>query len=1836
MSEVIKRDKRVQVLAKLYGVIKADSDKASSAMVEAWRAQVEKAWAAFEEAHDVVLDRAGSSEMTEQHKVFDDAYSMQYKANVLIEESSSRCKNVKASLGVPKDDQLTPLQRQHTYQTQVFQAACQRIIQTAEDIYNDEVQLEQANVNELHASLHQLTSEMVALGVDNAELIAAEEAAFILHRAATRALREAHPPQNIVPAGIPQRDPPADADALRMPQLSIAPFDGTSEKWEAFRESFEHGIDARVNMPAVQKLQYLKSVLRGEPEELVRNFRLTEANYDAAWTLLKRNYNNNRELIVAHIRTLTSFPACSESADELRSMANKASSAILALTNLGRATDQWDDWIVFHITEKLDCETRRMWEQSLDVAAIPTWNQLDLFLQGRIRALACVSVSSSAKHGSSQKAKPTKIRAHQTSKGVPQPAQQPPRGDEQHQVCPVCGEVHLITFCNQFRSMSAPDRRRMAADKSLCFICLLAGHQARACQDVRRRCSHCDQKHNSLLHDPDAPTRASQQQQPAVQAHTSSAMSGQRTRVLLATAIVNVRDNGGEIRQMRALLDQGAEASFISENAAQTLQLPRSNERVEVEGLGGVNAGRSTQSMVICVSDRFGSGYSVDVAALVIPRINNQGGERVMNSNQCPARLWPHTSDLEMADPEFMQLHPIDILLGGEVYGKLLMSGVRQHAGLPTAQNTHLGWILSGPMQQPQHVSTKASHVIVSHHTSVDDQLARFWQLEEITTKRQRTIDEEACDKFFDETVVRDSCGRIHVRLPMRNDTVDFGESQRFAVQRQLQIERRFEKAPDFAERYRDFMAQYIELGHMHEVIGASVDMTLRQKMSVARREYYIPHHAVTKEASSTTKLRVVFDASRRTTSGLCLNDEMFVGPRLQDDLTAIMMRWRKVRVAFTADIEKMYRQFAVDAPDKDLQRIVWRATSSEAMKVYQLATVTYGTASAPYLAIKSLQTLAVLESERYPIASNVVLNNFYVDDALGGADTVAECVEMQQQLLQLLSSGGLQLRKWASNSEEILGRINPAHRECQLPLDIHDGHQISTLGIQWNPVSDEMGFKIDTQANTSETNTKRTFLSAASRLYDPLGWVAPAIIVVKMMFQSLWKLQLDWDDALPSDFAKQWDEIHASLQQLQHVKIKRWINTTRDCDVELHGFCDASINAYGAVVYARVMNADHTTTTHILCAKTRVAPIKVVSLPRLELCGAALLTDLMVNVRIAMQWPAVKMHCWTDSTIVLAWLRGDPARFNVFVANRTADIQRKIPAQHWRHVGTADNPADCASRGISVNQLLHKTLWWTGPTWLAKPSTEWPHQTTVPDATDELRVRVNIAVEPERGWELINQISSWCRLIRVTSWCKRFATNCRTRPETRQVGVLTTAEIVSAREFWVRQAQRFVYRDELRCLRKNQQLSKSSPLRPLNPFVCSDDLLRVGGRLSNAHGMTSAARNPAIVPRRSALSAHLMRDAHQQTMHGGPSLMMAYLRRAYWVIDGPNEARRFVQRCTTCFREVARPRQQLMAALPAARVSPSRPFLHCAMDYSGAIMVRSTRGRGHHATKAYIAVFVCLATKAVHLELVSDLTTTGFIAAYERFVSRRGRCTDLYSDNATNFVGAAATFVRSERALFGDQLRSTLATSGTNWHFAPPLSPHFNGLAESAIRAVKYHIRRVVGESTLTFEEFVTVLTKVEACLNSRPLHPMSSDPDDYDVLTPGHFLIGEPLTTIPQRDVLETKTSTLTRWQLTHQIVQRIWKRWSADYLHTLQQRRKWQTASDNVKIGDLVLILEDNLPPAKWALGRVIEAHPGDDGRVRVVTIKARGSTFKRSIVKVAKLPVENEMTSDNSDV
>ena len=441
---------------------------------------------------------------------------------------------------------------------------------------------------------------------------------------------------------------------------------------------------------------------------------------------------------------------------------------------------------------------------------------------------------------------------------------------------------------------------------------------------------------------------------------------------------------------------------------------------------------------------------------------------------------------------------------------------------------------------------------------------------------------------------------------------------------------------------------------------------------------------------------------------------------------------------------------------------------------------------------------------------------------------------------------------------------------------------------------------------------------------------------------------------------------------------------------------------------------------------------------------------------------------------------------------------------------------------------------------------------------------------------------------------------------------------------------QRTFFTSEIFLLEKGQPLPRSSHLLRLTPYLDDDGLLRLGGRLQHA-ALDAEAKNQLILPRVSPITNLLIRQAHLRTLHGGAQLTLATLRQQVWIIGGRAPVRSAILRCVTCTRQRGATLQQRMGQLPALRAKPARPFLHTGVDYAGPFNLKLRRDRSSTTYKGFLVVFGCFTTSAVHLELATTYSTDGFLAAYKRFTGRRGICATLHSDCGTNFVGADKELKRLFSATFKDfgALRSLLATENTAWHFNPPGAPHFGGKWEAAVKSTKYHIRRVIGDSLLTYEEFSSLLVQIECVLNSRPLIALSEDPSDLSVLTPGHFLIGESLNTLPEPSLVHLPPSRLSHWQRTRQMLDHFWQRWSREYLHRHQLVSKWQTPQRQLSPGAVVLIADERYPPSKWPLARVVEVHPGNDGLVRVATLRtAAGATFRRPITKLCLLPVAEQ--------
>ncbi|GFX19904.1 integrase catalytic domain-containing protein [Trichonephila clavipes] len=418
----------------------------------------------------------------------------------------------------------------------------------------------------------------------------------------------------------------------------------------------------------------------------------------------------------------------------------------------------------------------------------------------------------------------------------------------------------------------------------------------------------------------------------------------------------------------------------------------------------------------------------------------------------------------------------------------------------------------------------------------------------------------------------------------------------------------------------------------------------------------FLLHHGVFRPDSKTTKLRVVFNASSKTTSSLSLNDILYKGEILQQDLFSILLRFRQHTFVFTTDISKMFRQILINPGHRNLQLILWKDSVDGPVQTYKLNTVTYGTTCAPYLATRTIQQLARDEGEHYPLAASVTIRDIYMGDILTGSSDFQEFQKLQLELISLFKKAG----------------------------------------IIWSPQFDYFSFK--TVVNCRESYTKREVLSIIARLFDPLGFLGPILTQDKLILQKLWVLKLEWDEPLSNPIAKEWNDFVSTLPVIQNIHVHRLV--IGKGRIIIHGFADASTAAYGAVLYAQSISEEDVS-TRLLCSKSRVAPVKPITIPRLELCACVLLSQLLEKVLHSLTLPIQQIMLWTDSNIVLAWIQRSPEQLKTFIGNRIKIIQRLTQNCQWNHVSSNENPADLISRGLNASDISSKQLWWHGPDFL-------------------------------------------------------------------------------------------------------------------------------------------------------------------------------------------------------------------------------------------------------------------------------------------------------------------------------------------------------------------------------------------------------------------------------------------------------------------------------------------------------------------------------------------------------
>ncbi|XP_055527986.1 uncharacterized protein LOC129720529 [Wyeomyia smithii] len=772
--------------------------------------------------------------------------------------------------------------------------------------------------------------------------------------------------------------------------------------------------------------------------------------------------------------------------------------------------------------------------------------------------------------------------------------------------------------------------------------------------------------------------------------------------------------------------------------------------------------------------------------------------------------------------------------------------------------------------------------------------------------------------------------------------------------------------------------------------------------------------------------------------------------------------------------------------------------------------------------------------AEQFPEAYDAIAHKHYEDDYFDSTNTVEKAVQRASEVRFVHSKGGFEIRGWVSNSLEFLERMGETEKKQAIHLDSANPERV--LGIVWNTKDDVFAFTTKMRdslmpyLSDGKVPTKRVVLSCVMSLFDPLGLLAPFTFFAKVLIQILWRKGCEWDQVIDGEALEGWKRWTSYLGAVEAVKIPRYYfgdGLALDYStLQLHIFADASEKAYGCVGYFRIL-AGEVPRCALVQAKSKVAPIKQVSIPRLELMAAVQGVRFAENIKDNHSLNIEQVFYWTDSRTVHSWVVSDQRKYKAFVAFRIGEIISRSRPSEWRWVPTKLNVTDQLTKWSNGPQLDSNSSWLRGPQFLYKPEAEWPlQQFKKPNVEDEMRATF-----------LLHDVEVQGQLVDISRFSKR------------NMLVRTLAQVEA-------------YPDEVRTLLKSRQakcstgvsLEKSSLLYKLSPILDEFDVIRMEGRLATADFLPFELRYPIVLPRGHQITRKLLDHYHQKFGHAGRETVTNEVRQRFCIPHLRAKIKKVMDSCMWCKIKKCKPDTPRMAPLLTQRITPNRrPFSFSGVDFFGPLEVTV----GRHVEKRWVALFTCLVTRAIHLEVAHSLSSQSCLMAIRRFACRRGMPAEFFSDNATNFVAASKEVMRNIVMSFSE----AFTDARTKWNFIPTAAPHMGGAWERMVRSAKGALAALDDGRKLTNEVLLTVLAEAEDAINSRLLTYMPQAPDTVEALSPNHFLRGYPSGGTESYVIPANKAEALRDgYKRSQWLADKLWQRWLLEYLPLVNKRTKW----------------------------------------------------------------------------
>ena len=1645
------------------------------------------------------------------------------------------------------------------------------------------------------------------------------------------------------------------ASALFLPQPQVEKFSGDPIDFISFRMAFDSRIIPHTTSDS-NRLYYLHQHVEGSPKNLISGclFMDETQGYMTARSLLQKEYGDPYKIASAYMNKIQNWPNLkNDDSQELKNLSlflTKCQHAMNGISHLavlnhspnmqmiikklpGYLQNRWRDYVMkVRISRKggeaMFDDIVNFVKFASDVANDPIYSR---------EAMG----QKASDHNKGKEKRFIQKTSFATDTNTV------PAGKDPGKVaCPLCSRTHDLEDCEDFIKKTVEERRKFIMGKRLCFSCFLDNHQSKDCKN-KRKCKECGKPHPTTMHETNFKPRVSKRldsktehqgnDSTASEDTVSSSTIGITDTVLQAILPVKVQLKGRTVKTY-AFYDNGSTGCFITEELKEQLNAGSKDTVIKLQTMHGVDYVNTSVVHDIIVYD------CNDEHPIVIPKVYTRNEIPVSNS-QIPRpellRKWPHLKEVASKVPPYDPSLTVGLLIGSNCPLALQPLKVIPTQGKgPFATMYRHGWTVNGPL----HVKVQSNGVVCNRIMFTDVNsvtecvtpmyVNKMFELDFserdkgcIPGARGPSVEDS---KFIEMTEKNVKTVGVHyeIPLPFREPPMSIPNNRSQAVSRAEWQRRKMLKNQKYHSDYVAFVGKLINKGYAHEVP--------KEELESKQPVWYLPHHGIY-HPQKPEKIRVVFDCSAKY-RGISLNDTLLQGPDLTNSLVGVLTRFREETVALMGDIESMFYQVKVPSYQQDFLRFLWwpNGNLDDEIKEYRMEVHTFGAISSPSIANFALRETAKKAERRYgKLVSDVINRNFYVDDCLKSVKDELTAKQLIHDLTAATAESGFKLTKFTSNSKDVLKSIpqDDCSKEVQAcNLDYDNLHTERALGMKWHIRTDCFGYST---AIKEKKRTRRGLLSMIASLYDPLGLVSPFILPAKRILQQICQAKdLGWDDNIPDDCIQRWEKWLDELPLLESLTIPRCIKPNDFGEVkerQLHVFSDASSTGYGVAAYIRLYDGERYHTV-LMLGKSRVAPVKPTTIPRLELTAATVSVQVAQHLLNELDISIDNVTYHTDSTTVLHYIRSEKRRFPIFVANRVRLIRDFSEPTQWRYVRTNENPADPASRGLDGQQLLNSDLWFKGPEFLRKDDSTWEADPTKnmechyeEETSTVAATQVNSSSDTVH--RLLDHYSSWYRLKRAVAIYKRLFKFLKTKQNPQINETLSVLELNEAEDAILRFIQKEAFPEEVTSLKglegqRGRVLKKSSSICKLDPFMERDSkLLKVGGRLERAN-MSEHMRHQILLPHRSHVTTLIIRCVHERLVHAGRNHVLATLREKYWVITANSAVRSVIRHCVTC-RKLREPvMQQMMADLPQDRVNPSPPFSHVGIDFFGPHLIKE----GRKEVKRYGALFTCLASRAVHIETANSLETDSFINAMRRFISRRGQIKVIRCDNGTNFRGAEKELRDAIQEMDQKRIESYLLQQNIQWKFNPPAASHMGGVWERQIRTVRKVLAPMLKEfgCRLNDESYRTLLCEVECIVNSRPLTTITDSIDDLNPLSPNHLLTTKSSINVPPPgDFQKNDVYLRRRWRQVQYLANVFWSRWKREYLQTLQIRQKWTTPRKNLQVGDIVLLKDENLSRNKWNMARVTEVHPDKGNFVRSVTVKTQNGILQRPIQKLVPL-------------